>query len=147
MITTIAAGFPMSVVQTTNPITAVAGVGDSVPNATGTDPNMPGSPEDKLSNYLNIAAFSIAPGGAFGNVSRTLGARSPAQDNWDLSIFNSVRIKERIKLQFRAESVNVTNHPRFNPPGGLTLGSGQFGYITSQANFQRYIQLGGRIQW
>jgi hypothetical protein len=64
-----------------------------------------------------------------------------------VSLFKTVKIRERIGLQFRAESVNLTNTPRFNPPNGLTLGSGQFGYITSQANFPRYVQLGGRIYW
>jgi hypothetical protein len=53
----------------------------------------------------------------------------------------------RVTAQFRAESINVTNHPRFNGPTGLTVGSGSFGYITQQANFPRLIQLGGRIQW
>ena len=54
---------------------------------------------------------------------------------------------ERVTAQFRAESVNVTNHPRFDPPNGLTVGSGQFGFINQQANFPRFVQLGARIQW
>jgi hypothetical protein len=137
----------MSVVQSLNPLNAAAGAAGQRPNATGIAPSMPGSPEDKLNAYLNINAFSIAPGGTFGNVSRTLGARSPSQNNWDLSIFKSVKIRERVTLQFRAESINVTNKPRFNGPGSLNASSGSFAHITGQANFPRFVQLGGRIQW
>jgi len=147
LITTIAAGFPMSVIQSNNPLNAAAGTAGQRPNATGSDPNVSGSPQDKLNDYLNIAAFSVAPGGTFGNISRTLGARSPAQNNWDLSVFKSVKIKERVTLQFRAESINVTNTPRFNGPGALNVSSGSFAFITGQANFPRFVQLGGRITW
>jgi hypothetical protein len=146
-ITTIAAGFPMSVIQSINPLNAAAGDAAQRPNANGQDPNMPGTPQEKLDAYLNINAFTIAPGGTFGNISRTLGARSPMQNNWDVSIFKSVSIRERIKLQFRAESVNVTNTPRFNGPGAMNVSSGSFAHITGQANFPRFVQLGGRIQW
>ncbi len=42
-ITTIAAGFPMSVIQSLNPLNAAAGDMAQRPNATGVDPNMPGT--------------------------------------------------------------------------------------------------------
>ncbi|MBI2681286.1 MAG: TonB-dependent receptor [Candidatus Solibacter usitatus] len=145
LITTIQAGFPLSVNQNNN--NAFAGTGGQRPNTTGTSPSKDGSPEDKIDQYLNPAAFVEAPAFTFGALSRTLPDRAPSANNWDISIFKSVRIKERVTAQFRAESVNVTNHPRFNPPNGLTVGSGSFGYINQQANFPRFVQLGARIQW
>jgi len=145
LITTIQAGFPLSVNQPNN--NAFAGTGGQRPNTTGTSPEVSGSPEDKMNQYLNPAAFVLAPAFTFGAVSRTLSDRAPGANNWDISLFKSVRIKERVTAQFRAESVNLTNHPRFDPPNGLTLGSGAFGQITQQANFPRFVQLGARIQW
>jgi hypothetical protein len=145
LITTIQAGFPLSVNQPNN--NAFAGAAGQRPNTTGTPTSIDGSPESKIDQYINPAAFSLAPAFTFGAVSRTLSDRAPGANNWDISLFKSVRIKERLTAQIRAESVNVTNHPRFDPPNGLTVGSGQFGFINQQANFPRFVQLGARIQW
>ena len=145
LITTIQAGFPLSVNQPNN--NAFAGTAGQRPNTSGATTSIDGSPEDKIDQYINPGAFVLAPAFTFGAVSRTLSDRAPGANNWDISIFKSVKIKERVTAQFRAESVNITNHPRFDPPNGLTLGSGQFGFINQQANFPRFVQLGARIQW
>jgi hypothetical protein len=97
-----------------------------------------------LAGYIDPAAFSIAPAFTFGNLSRTIPMRGPGQANWDLSLFKTVRIKERVSLQFRAEALNAFDTPLFRNPN-TAFGSGSFGAITSQANFPRLLQLGGRI--
>jgi hypothetical protein len=63
----------------------------------------------------------------------------------DASIFKSFQLRERIKLQFRAEAFNVTNTTWFGSPGtGVSTSS--FGVITpSQANDPRFGQLALRL--
>ena len=53
---------------------------------------------------------------------------------------------QRVDLQFRAEALNAFNTPLFRSPS-TAFGSGSFGTITSQANFPRLLQLGGRISF
>jgi len=43
--------------------------------------------------------------------------RGPGFHRLDFSIFKDIPFNERIRLQFRTEIFNVTNHPNFNAPG------------------------------
>ena len=136
-------GFPLQVAQSTNN-NSVFGYASQRPNATGVTPETTGSLDSRLSGYINAAAFSTAPRGTFGNLSRTLGMRSPGQGNWDVSVFKSFSIMEKLKGQFRAEALNAFNTPMFVAPN-TSFGSSSFGRITSQANFSRMMQLGLRF--
>lgn len=144
-IATYQAGFPMSVGVSDN-LNGFLGAGQR-PNATGIDPKMPGSIKDKIDGFLNPKAFTAPGRFDFGNVGRTIPVRGPHQANWDVSLFKAVKIRERVDLQFRAEALNFTNTARFNPPSNTCVGCGSFGAITQQANFPRFIQLGGRVQF
>ena len=44
--------------------------------------------------------------------------RGPGISSWDFGLFRQFRITEKVTLQFRAESFNFTNTPKFNNPGG-----------------------------
>jgi trimeric autotransporter adhesin len=136
-------GFPVQITQSTNN-NSVFGYASQRPNATGTSPVTSGSLEDRLSSYINAAAFTTAPRGTFGNISRALDMRGPGQANWDLSIFKSISITEKFKGQFRAEALNAFNTPMFAAPN-TSFGSSSFGRITSQVNFSRMMQLGMRF--
>ena len=114
------------------------------PNASGISPAVDGSVQDRLDGYINRAAFTQAPQFTFGNLSRTIPYRGPGQANWDLSLFKTVSVSERYKAQFRAEAMNAFNTPIFNGPE-TNLASANFGKITRQANFPRYLQLGVRF--
>jgi hypothetical protein len=119
----------LTIYQATNQ-NSIIGTGVQRPNATGVDPVTAGSLENRLNAYINPAAFSVAPAFTFGNLSRTIPMRGPGQGNWDLSLFKTVMVKERLALQFRAEALNAFNTPLFRNPS-TALGSGAFGTITS----------------
>jgi len=85
---------------------------------------------------LNSAAFTDPPkdpqtgkparqGTASRNLARGFGAAQ-----WDLGVHRDFPIRESLNLQFRAEMLNVVNHPNFASPSGL-FGRGGFG-LSSQ---------------
>jgi hypothetical protein len=138
-------GFPLQISQATN-FNSSFGYASQRPNATGVSPVTSGSLEQRLSNYINPAAFSAAPQFTFGNLSRTIDMRGPGQANWDLSVFKNVSISEKLKGQFRCEALNAFNTPLFYGPN-VSFGSSTFGKITSQANFSRQLQLALRFSF
>ncbi len=105
--------------------------------------------------YINAAAFSLAPAYTFGNVSRSIPAFGPGMASWDVSVFKTVTIKERVKAQFRAEALNAFNTPEFGNPiqqfQGVNASTGKpvgpFGQITAQMNIPRELQLGLRFSF
>jgi hypothetical protein len=142
--TTMQSGFPLAVSQSN--LNSIIGTSVQRPNATGISPVTDGSPEDRLTHYINPAAFTQAPAYTYGNVSRTIPMRGPGQANSDFSLFKSYNVREALKAQFRFEVFNLTNTPLFN---GLntTFGSATFGQITNQANYPRIVQLGLRFSY
>jgi hypothetical protein len=101
--------------------------------------------------YVNGACFAI-PTQIGQNGPTTLPViYGPAFFNTDLGLFKNFQIKERMKLQFRANGYNFLNHPlwSFTSATNLTLGyngtTGQlnaptFGYVT-QKQGHRVVQL------
>jgi hypothetical protein len=100
-------GYPLAVSQPNN--NSVIGASYQRPNATGISAASTGSTDQRIYGWFNPAAFSQAPQFTFGDVSRFLDVRGPGLFNWDASIFKTFFIKERIKAQFRAEALNLTN--------------------------------------
>jgi hypothetical protein len=141
------AGFPVAVYQSSDPNGTVAGNGVQRPNlVTGGHPGTSGSLYNRLNGYINPAAFTASPAYTFGNAPRTLSLRGPAYENWDMSLFKNVFIHERLNGQFRAQAFNTFNTPLFAGPN-TAFGSSNFGTITSEANFPRYLQLGLHISY
>ena len=93
-------------------------------------------------NWLNLNAFALQPVGVVGNEGRTM-FYGPHQRSMDFSMFKDFELRERMKLQFRAEVYNITNSENFGQPnltitawssanaGATPLTNGQFGQITS----------------
>ena len=133
-------GFPLPITQTNQ--NGIAGASLQRPNATGISPVSVAG--DRITQWMNPAAFSAAPAFTFGNLSRTIGYRMPGQANWDISLFKAFTLHERLKAQFRAEALNAFNDPMFGRPD-TTIGSPTFGAITVQRNSPRLIQLGVRV--
>ncbi len=139
-------GFPIPIVQNQN-LNSAFGYPGQRPNFTGVSPKVPGSLNSKLKQFINPAAFSMAPQFTFGNVSRFLPMRGPDEANWDVSVFKTVAVyKELLRAQFRAEALNAFNTPEFNGPNNQ-FGTSTFGQITSQGNSARQLQIALRFMW
>jgi hypothetical protein len=140
--TTMQSGFPLAIYQ----VNTNSSIGTSTqrPNATGTSPATSGAIESRIGNYINPAAFSIAPQYTYGNVSRTIPMRGPGQAFTDLSLSKSITLFERFKMLLKGDVFNLTNTPVFYGPN-TQVGTATFGQITSQANFPRIIQAGVRF--
>jgi hypothetical protein len=84
-------------------------------------------------NYLNPAAFTLAPVGGYGNVGKG-SLRGPKLVTWDTGLFKEIPVaSERVRFQFRAEFFNVLNHANFNNPFNSVVPaytSGGFGTLT-----------------
>src|SRR5262249_60442184 len=112
-----AAGRPAAVASPTTRSPFGGGPGMS-PTATGPASALSGGPQicDNCL-YFNPAAFTQTPQFAFGNVSRYLpGVNNPRSSNLDASLEKTNNITERVRLTFRAEAFNATNHVIFSGP-------------------------------
>ncbi|MBI4905452.1 MAG: carboxypeptidase regulatory-like domain-containing protein [Acidobacteria bacterium] len=97
--------------------------------------------QDRLTKYFDTGAFSIPVTFTYGNASPTNPhVRGPGINNFDLSLFKSFKVREKLSAQFRFESFNTFNRVQFAKPG-LQLGSTAFGVITVQQNQPRKLQL------
>ncbi len=121
------------------------GVGAWRPNVIG---------EHRLSNptpnlWLNPAAFETpldASGNpTFGNLGRN-SLREGGIFNWDVGLMKNFQLTERVRLQFRWEAFNVTNHPSYGTPN-TNLSSPDVGKITSTLGLPRQQQLGLRVSF
>ncbi len=78
---------------------------------------------------------------------RLTGLRGDGFNHWDLSLFKSWKIRERITAQLRAESQDALNHAMFSAPN-TTPTSTAFGQVTSGvAPEQRRVNLALRLSW
>jgi len=76
--------------------------------------------------------------------------RFPGLKNLDLSLFKDFQIRERVKLNFRAECYNITNTPWFSTldGNGANVTAATFGALSlSQNNAARRFTLGLRLIW
>ncbi len=78
---------------------------------------------------INPAAFSLPASGKVGDAPRNF-ARGFGEAQADLAIRRSFPIHDRLQMQFRAESFNVSNHPNFGAINNL-YGNSQFGLATA----------------
>jgi hypothetical protein len=152
-ITTLQMGFPLGISSTPNNLSTYAFQGNQRPDVTpGCTKTTSGDMMKRIggagsSPYFNTTCF-VTPGNfKFGNESRTDNAiRTPGIANWDISLFKQFPIGEKVNLDFRVESFNIFNRVQFGNPD-TTRGSGTFGYITTQANNPRALQMSGRFSF
>jgi hypothetical protein len=82
----------------------------------------------KLYQYVNPAAFTLNTAGTFGSAGHLM-LRSPSYFDVDSSISRKFKATERINVDLRVESFNVTNHPNFNSPSVSNPTSSTFGQV------------------
>jgi hypothetical protein len=102
------------------------------------------------SPYFDTSAFAPVTQARFGNAGWD-SLRGPGYANLDLSVFRTFPIREPIRVQLRAEALNLMNHPNFgNPDNGVT--DGNFGIINStnpgsRLIAERFLKLGLRVMF
>lgn len=137
------------------------------PGLTGTLQRASGSPgrfTDPGTSYFGNASFDPAQGdnvgvlvdiGAsapftLGNAPRTItSVRQPGSRDTSMSMFKEfplTSLREGMHLEFRVESFNTFNHPTFAGPDA-TVGSSNFGVITSTISHARELQLALKLYW
>jgi hypothetical protein len=67
-------------------------------------------------SWFDPNAFAPVTTARFGTSGRNL-LRGPGSFQLDASLFRNFQVTEKFRLQFRAESFNITNTPRFGNPG------------------------------
>jgi hypothetical protein len=92
-----------------------------------------------IQEWFNPAAIAIQPTGTFGDLGRNA-IYGPGMWNLDMALSRRFDIKERLKLEFRADFFNVMNHGNWSGVGSSTASLATFGTITSFSS-PRYIQM------
>jgi Carboxypeptidase regulatory-like domain len=140
-IVTIGSGLPFTV--TSGKDNNYDGVSNDRADVIGNPILDPGrSRAESTAMWFNTAAFASNAIGKDGNSARNL-LDAPGFRNVDMGIFRDARIRENVKLQFRAEFTNFFNLVSLQTPNAV-LTSATFGRITT-ARDMRQLQLGLRL--
>ncbi len=87
-----------------------------------------------LTEFFNTAAFAPQPLGTVGNTQRN-SLFGPDFRHVDLSVFKNFPVTERVNVQFRVETFNISNTPSFyiqnNNAGNQAFGNAAFGSISA----------------
>ena len=131
-------GFPVSVWQSTNNA-GLLGSSQRPNIVPGVDLETAGSLEDRLNNWINVAAFTAAPAFTFGNAPRTLSnLRTPGQRNVDLSVQKSQSFGGKT-ISVRADVLNLFDNPLFTSLQSQ-FGTSTFGQLTAVGGYARSVQ-------
>ncbi|MDR3699654.1 MAG: TonB-dependent receptor [Candidatus Sulfopaludibacter sp.] len=135
------------------PVNVVRNAGNT--NLPGLRPDVLRSPmlpagQRTLIRYFDTAAFDITPftknaAQNSGNAGRNI-VRGPGMQNLDFSLSRTVRWRELVSLEIRADAFNLANTAHFaNPDGAMSDGS--FGSITQTIGNPRIAQFSAKFAW
>jgi hypothetical protein len=132
------------------PFTVLSGKDNNYDGVTNDRANLVGNPvldphrsrAQVLAEWFNTAAFVANSIGTDGTSARNL-LDAPGFRDVDMGIFRDFTVREKYRMQFRAEWTNFFNQVSLNAPNS-TLTSSTFGQITGAANM-RQLQLGLRL--
>ncbi len=115
-----------------------------------------------ITQWANPAGFSLPAPGTLGNLQRDF-LTGPGTVDFDYALMKETPIKEKARLQFRAEFFNLLNHPNFGLPnpaafaqtpvlvnGQMTSGGAPnptFGKITTTTTSSRQIQFALKLMF
>ena len=74
--------------------------------------------------WFDPSAFSNPAPGTFGNCPSQGPVIGPGYSDTDISMQKNFPFSESMRLQFRADFLNVFNHPNFNAPSTFIPGGG-----------------------
>ena len=114
------------------PLNVTTGADNALSGQSNERPNLIGDPIPATQSYhswLVPGAFSAPTAGNYGNLG-IFALRGPGYLGLDFALVRIFPVKERYKIEFRAEAFNVLNHLNANNPV-TTLSSGNFGQVTS----------------
>ena len=136
-------GFPVSVWQSASNSGLLGGSSQGSsqrPNIVpGVDLTTSGSLEERLTNWINLAAFTAAPAYTLGNAPRTLSdLRTPGQRNVDLSVQKMQRLGGQ-SISVRADVMNLFDNPLFTTLQSQ-FGTPTFGQLTAVGGYARSVQ-------
>jgi Carboxypeptidase regulatory-like domain/TonB-dependent Receptor Plug Domain len=127
-LTSMSTGAPINVTY------SVSGVSGPILNATTTgspdlaprviftcNPNLSRGDRD-INAFINTSCFAPAPKGSLAMDSGFDRITGPGINQWDMSLFKSVSIRERARIQLRLEAYNAFNHTEWGPSGGPNVG-------------------------
>lgn len=78
---------------------------------------------------------------------RLTGLRADGYNNWDLSLFKNIRLREKLAFQLRAEAQDAFNHAMFAAPNTGPANT-LFGQVNSIVGTeQRRITVAGKLLW
>jgi len=96
-----------------------------------------------VDRWFDTKAFISPVGFAFGNSGRNI-ITGPRLAQWDFSLFKSIPVTERVRLQLRVESFNFFNHPNFGLPNGA-IGTAAAGTVSSTVGSPRQNQFALKV--
>lgn len=121
---TLYTGFPFSVNAGANTLN----IGEGTRADRIRDGNLPPS-QRTIERWFDLDAFTNPGFRMYGNAGRNI-LNGPGTKALDFSLFKNFKIRETMKLQFRAEAFNISNTPQFNQPVG-SIAAANSGRITS----------------
>jgi trimeric autotransporter adhesin len=139
-------GFPVSVWQSTNN-SGLLGSAQRPNLVPGVELATSGTLEERLTNWINLAAFTPAPAYTFGNAPRTFpDLRTPGQRNVDLSVQKTHAFAGSKTISVRADVLNLLDDPLFTTLV-TQYGTSTFGQLTAVGGYARSVQFQVRVGW
>ena len=139
-------GFPLALTATPNVTGFNLGLRPNV--VPSCNPVVSGSAQSRLTHWFNVSCFTVPSAYTLGDESQTDPVlRGPGIANYNFALFKKTAITERFNLEFRSEVFNLFNRVQFGLPNTTvtTAGNPTTGYITTQINQPRLIQLALRL--